>query len=171
VPFLVLIRHAKSDWDGPWEDDRERPLAPRGERAAVTMGRLLARAKVVPDRALCSPALRATQTLRLAGEAAGWSCPVEEAPGLYGEGPAGVLAEIGARGDDAQVLVAVGHEPTASEVVALLVGGGRFRVPTGAAVGIELEFGKWSEVGPATGQLAWMLVPRLFRKGSFDFAE
>jgi phosphohistidine phosphatase len=170
VPFLVLLRHAKSDWDGSWEDDRQRPLARRGRRAAITMGRFLGRAGVVPDAALSSPARRAIDTLRLTREAAGWSCPVQEAPGLYGEGSAGALAEIGARGGGAEVLVVVGHEPDTSQLVALLVGGGRLRVPTAAAVGIALDV-RWAEVGPATGELAWLLVPRLFRKDAFDFAE
>ncbi|MCA1260803.1 histidine phosphatase family protein, partial [Nitratireductor aquimarinus] len=32
---LLLLRHAKSSWDEPGLSDAERPLAPRGRRAAI----------------------------------------------------------------------------------------------------------------------------------------
>ena len=32
---LILMRHAKSDWDDPLLDDRDRPLNGRGRRSAV----------------------------------------------------------------------------------------------------------------------------------------
>ena len=38
-----MLRHAKSDWQADYgEDDLIRPLAPRGRRAARTVGRFLA---------------------------------------------------------------------------------------------------------------------------------
>lgn len=171
MPALILFRHAKSDWDAPADDDLDRPLAPRGRKAARAMGRLLSRVGQVPDTALCSPAVRAADTLRLAMEAGEWSCPVRTAPGLYGAGVAGALAEIRSGANEAEMLLAVGHEPTSSELAVLLVGGGRIRLPTGAALRIDFEVGSWTEVGPATGELTWLLVPRLFPKGSFDVAE
>ena len=32
---LLLMRHGKSDWNKPGQDDSQRPLAPRGHRAAL----------------------------------------------------------------------------------------------------------------------------------------
>ena len=34
---LFVLRHAKSSWDDPGLDDRERPLAPRGRRAVKVL--------------------------------------------------------------------------------------------------------------------------------------
>ncbi|HMF03267.1 MAG TPA: phosphoglycerate mutase family protein, partial [Acidimicrobiia bacterium] len=80
MPALILFRHGKSDWDAADAgDDRARPLARRGRKAAERMGRFLARAGQVPDVAITSPALRAAETLRLAMEGGGWSCPVRTA--------------------------------------------------------------------------------------------
>lgn len=168
---LILFRHGKSDWDAPSGEDRERPLASRGRKAARTMGRLLPRAGQAPDAVLCSPAVRAEETLRLAMEAGEWSCPVRVAEGLYGGGVEGALAEIRAE-TGADVLLVVGHEPTSSELATLLVGGGRIGLPTGAALRIDFEESKgWGDIGPGSGELAWLLVPRLFPKESFDFAD
>ncbi|MFC5585479.1 SixA phosphatase family protein [Nitratireductor kimnyeongensis] len=62
---LLLLRHAKSSWDDPSLADIERPLAPRGRRAAPLMGREILRRGWSPDYVLVSPARRAQQTWRL----------------------------------------------------------------------------------------------------------
>ena len=36
---LSLLRHAKSSWKGPTQDDYDRPLASRGEADAPLMGK------------------------------------------------------------------------------------------------------------------------------------
>ncbi|MBL7439222.1 histidine phosphatase family protein, partial [Escherichia coli] len=35
---LTLLRHAKSGWDDPVARDFDRPLNPKGQRAAAMMG-------------------------------------------------------------------------------------------------------------------------------------
>ena len=59
---LLLLRHAKSAWDDPSLKDYDRPLAPRGERAAPVMGAYMWDEDLIPEVVLCSPALRARQT-------------------------------------------------------------------------------------------------------------
>jgi phosphohistidine phosphatase len=161
VPSLILLRHAKSDWDADYGDDRERPLARRGRKAAKRMGRFLVDAGQVPDAAVTSPAVRAADTLRVAMQAGGWTCPVRTAPALYGGGVSGLLAEIRQEPAATGVLLAVGHEPTWSDAVAALIGGGRVRVPTAALARIDFEVERWSDVQPVTGVLTWMVPPRL----------
>lgn len=58
---LLLLRHAKSDWDTSC-DDFDRPLNARGQHDAPRIGRWLRGQHLVPDRVLSSPARRATQT-------------------------------------------------------------------------------------------------------------
>ena len=62
---LWLLRHAKSSWDDTGVDDRDRPLAPRGERAGDLMRQYVDEAGIRPDLVLCSSALRTRQTLAL----------------------------------------------------------------------------------------------------------
>ena len=161
MPALLLLRHGKSDWTEDEGDDRARPLAKRGRKAADTIGRFTARAEQVPDAAITSPAVRAAETLRLVMEAGGWKCPMRSAEGLYGGGVPGLLSEIRTEPARTQLLLAVGHEPTWSEAATLLIGGGRLSLPTGALVRIDLDVERWDQVGPATGALAWSVVPRL----------
>ena len=66
MPGLLLFRHAKSDRAGFSGDDFDRPLNKRGVSDARRMGGLLAGADQIPDRVLCSTALRARTTLELA---------------------------------------------------------------------------------------------------------
>jgi phosphohistidine phosphatase len=162
VPALILFRHGKSDWAADsGEDDRLRPLARRGRKAAARMGRFMARAGQIPDAAIVSPARRAEQTLRLAMEAGGWTCRVRSVEALYGGGVNGLLAEINREPATTSILVAVGHEPTWSETASLLIGGGRLRFPTAAVARLDFNVDRWDEVGPGTGILTWMMVPRL----------
>ena len=60
----ILVRHAKSDWEDTNLDDKQRPLSPRGKKAAVLLGEKIHNLGFTPDRILCSTALRATQTLQ-----------------------------------------------------------------------------------------------------------
>jgi phosphohistidine phosphatase len=161
MPGLILLRHGKSDWQADYGDDRSRPLAQRGRKAAKRMGRFLARAGQVPDAAITSPAVRAEDTLRLAMEGGGWTCPVRMAPALYGGGVPGLLGEVRKEPATTDVLLAVGHEPTWSEAVAALIGGGEIRFPTGALARVDLDVDGWDEIGPGTGVLAWTIGPRL----------
>jgi phosphohistidine phosphatase len=168
---VILFRHGKSDWQTDTAgDDRKRPLSRRGQRAARTMGRFIALAGEVPDAAITSHALRASETLRLAKEAGDWNCPELSREGLAGDVNS-VLEEIRAASPVTGVLLVVGHEPTLSQLAEFLIGGGSLRLPTGALARIELDAAEWTQVGPGCGQVAWLVLPRLFPKRSFDFAQ
>ena len=62
---LSLLRHAKSNWDDPTLPDHERPLSPRGIKAATRMSRYLADEALIPDLVVCSDAVRTRATLAL----------------------------------------------------------------------------------------------------------
>ena len=64
---LLLLRHAKSSWEKADVADLERPLSPRGQRAAAAVGQWIGQRGLAPDRVLCSPARRSQETLALAG--------------------------------------------------------------------------------------------------------
>jgi len=160
MPKLILFRHGKSDWTGD-EDDALRPLAPRGVRAAQQMGEFLTRVEQVPDAIITSPAERAFQTVRLATEAGGWKCPTRVADALYGGSARELIAEVRREPMSVELLLAVGHEPTWSDSVSELIGGGDVSMPTAAMACIDLGDTGWHEVVPARGTLLWLLPPRL----------
>ena len=163
---ILLFRHAKSDWTAE-TPDHERPLAPRGKKAAVKMGRMLTAAGCEPERALVSSAVRTRQTLELAAEAGGWAGPARVTDALYEASPQAVLAEIQAEDDAAAIVVVVGHEPTTSRLASLLVGGGAFDVKTATVLRIDVPVVRWADVSAGRGHLSWMLSPGTVEVGAY----
>jgi len=62
---LLLIRHAKSSWDDPSQNDFDRPLNTRGLKDAPMMAKRLLEKKVKIDAFISSPANRAKKTCAL----------------------------------------------------------------------------------------------------------
>jgi phosphohistidine phosphatase len=171
VKSLLLFRHGKSDWSNATGEDHDRPVSARGQRAARAMGRFLTQARQAPDAIVTSSAVRARTTVELAAGAGGWTCPIRTTRALYEATPFVVLEEARAEPDATGRLLLAGHEPTWSELASLLVGGGALRVPTAALVRIDFDVEKWSDVAYGRGLLAWLIPPKLFTEGDFDFAE
>lgn len=107
---LVLLRHAKSAWPSG-VGDHERPLAPRGRRDAPAAGDWLRAAGHVPDRVLCSTALRARQTWQLAQARLGPGPRVSFDDRVY-QAPAATLWDLIRQAPPAaHTLLVVGHNP------------------------------------------------------------
>lgn len=94
-------------------------------------------------------------------DAGAWTCPTRSSEALYGGGVAGLVEELYGQPPSAGLLLVVGHEPTWSEAVGVLIGGGHVQLPTGALARIDLDVDRWDQVGPGTGILAWSVTPRL----------
>lgn len=163
---LHLLRHAKSSWADPGQRDRERPLAPRGRRAARRLGSRLRDLGVRPDLVLCSPAKRAVQTLELIrpGLDSRVQVVIEEA--LYGAGAPELLERVRRLPESVGSALVVGHNPELQEVVVLLAAAGaareraRYRFPTAALATLVLRRGGWSDLGPERADLVSYVVPR-----------
>jgi len=161
---LLVLRHAKSDWDVDYAHDFERPLAPRGRAAARAVGAWLAERGQVPDRVLCSAARRARDTLALAAGA--WGAtepPTRVLDELYGASVRDVLALVAEHAGDAERLLIVGHEPTCSELVGRLTGGVRVELPTAALARIDFPGPGWSAL--ERGVPRWLVPPKLLAPG------
>ena len=159
---LILFRHGKSDWDGDFEGDHERPLAKRGVKAAKMMGRLLTASGQIPEAIITSSAVRAYSTVDLALKEGKWNCSVKVTDALYAADAAQVLAEIRQVSDTISTLLLAGHEPTWSQLTSLLIGGGGISFPTAAMARIDFEIDAWEQVEYAKGTLVWLLQPRFF---------
>lgn len=165
---LLLLRHAKSDWDAGAGEDFDRPLAKRGRRAAALVGRFLRDVGCVPEEVLTSAAVRARTTVELAAEAGGWGCPLRETRDLYEADPEDVVEEIRGLASGARTLLVAGHEPTWSGLLSLLVGGGSFRLPTAALACIEFDADTWSGLEAGKGRLLWLVNPKLLEPSAPD---
>lgn len=158
---LILFRHGKSDWETGVESDHDRPLANRGRKAARSMGRLLAALNQCPELAVASTALRAADTLELAATAGNWASQRTTDRRLYESTPDAVHALLQQFPAELSSVMLIGHEPTWSETVALLTGGGRLRFPTAAMARIDFTDDCWRTIQPGSGHLVWFIPPRL----------
>lgn len=154
---LIVMRHGKSDW-GAGQPDHERPINERGERSAVGMGAVLARAGLTPDHVLSSTAVRARTTSEHVVAGAGWSLDVHTDDRLYESDVATTLRVLSEVPDVDRVLV-VGHQPTWGSLLHHLTGAS-VAVRTATACVIDLPIGTWDEVRVTGGELVAVLQPR-----------
>ncbi|MCJ2137220.1 histidine phosphatase family protein [Methylobacterium sp. J-026] len=163
---LILLRHAKSDRPAGVAD-RERPLNPRGRRAAPAVGARLAQDGLRPDLALVSTAQRTRETWAAMAAALGdpetrWQPEIYEAPAHR------ILAVIGAAPDTAATVMVVGHNPGLGDLAADLAGEGprdarnrlALEFPTAAYVVIDFDTERWAEIAPGQGRLDRFVRPR-----------
>jgi phosphohistidine phosphatase len=164
---LTLMRHAKSGWDDPASRDFDRPLNPRGRRAARAVGAEMKAQGLAFDLVLASPARRVIETLEEVAGAFGALDP-EYDRRLY-LAPASTLMEIVRGAPDAvERLLLVGHNPGLEEVALRLSRPGtdglrrevEIKYPTGTLAEIELPAKHWAQVGEGTGRIARFVRPR-----------
>jgi phosphohistidine phosphatase len=160
VVHLLLLRHAKAAPDGG-SGDHDRGLTERGRADAAVMGRFLTGAGRVPDLVLTSTALRARATAELAIDAGGWSSPLLESPALYESSVERTLGVVRSCGSPGATLLLVGHEPTWSTLTAVLIGGGRLRMPTAGLAVLTFDLDEWAAVTPGSGLLRALVSPAL----------
>ena len=161
---LLLMRHAKSDWGSPGLRDHDRPLAPRGRKAAPRVGKWLTAVGWVPDQIVSSTAERALSTAALAADAGDWPGEVMEERGLYGCSVADLWELVVRQPDDVEALMLVGHEPTWSAAVGALTGGSIIRMPTGAVAGMVFPQDAWGSARPGSAELRFLMPPRLLAR-------
>jgi phosphohistidine phosphatase len=159
VKRLHILRHAKSSWDDPDLPDHERPLAPRGEKAAVRIAEHVSAAGIAPELVLCSTALRARQTLAALLSVLPGEAEIRIEDWLYGAGVTDVLARLREVDEDVGSVLVVGHNPTLHELALVLTGreDALERFPTGALASVTVTT-SWAELAGA--ELAGFVVPR-----------
>lgn len=157
---IILFRHGKSDWNANYGQDHERPLNPRGIKAAGAMGKWLKKTDQVPDYHISSSAVRARTTLKLAKEAGGWGGKTHIVEQLYEASVADYIDVARETPEEASSLILAGHEPTCSGTTRILSGGAIVRFPTATMARIDVEIESWRELGKFPGQLIWLMPPR-----------
>jgi phosphohistidine phosphatase len=165
VRKLFLLRHAKSSWDDPRLADHDRPLAPRGKRAAKVIAEHLRDEGTAPEVVLCSSSQRTRATLERIAPALGDDVAVEIERELYAAPASTLLRRLQAVGDDVESVMLIGHNPGIEQLALTLAGDGeklaevRRNYPTAALATLEFE-GHWSELEPGAARLADFVKPK-----------
>lgn len=156
---LFLLRHAKSSWKDANLPDFERPLNHRGKRACETIGNYLKSKGIIPELIVCSPAVRARETLDRVMKAAKWTAEVRYDQRIY-EASGMRLAEVVAQIDaDKKAAMLVGHNPGMEELLMLLTAETE-RMQTACVAKIELKTTKWVNAVDKRASLEWLIRPR-----------
>ena len=160
---LILIRHAKSNWDDPTMEDHDRPLNGRGQASASAIGDWMFSRGYLPDQVLCSTATRTKETCDLVLEKLRTKPEIKWESSLYHATPEQMLDSLrGARGD---TVMMVGHNPGCGYAAGALAATPpvhpRFGLyPTGATTVYDFGVASWDQVTWGTGQVLDFVVPR-----------
>ncbi|MBT0669697.1 histidine phosphatase family protein [Novosphingobium profundi] len=166
---LGIFRHAKSDWNDARLRDFDRPLNNRGRKGAAIMGLHIRDHAVGWSRVIASPAVRVTQTLEIACEAAGETPPITWDRRIYLASSATLIDILREQDGDPRSIMMVGHNPGLEDLIFDLVpDDGRSplrdvveeKLPTAAYAVLELDIERWDQVDMACAKLVHLQRPR-----------
>lgn len=163
---LLLLRHAKSDWESGAATDFDRPLAKRGKNDAPKVGAWLYREGLVPDHVVSSPAERARQTVEKVCKRLDFKKKrIIWEPDVYEADISDLLDVLARCPAKATTVLVVGHNPGLEELVLHLAGEEIERpsdgklLPTAAVARLEMPE-DWSQLAPGSAQLISITRPR-----------
>jgi len=155
---LYVLRHAKSSWDDPGLEDRERPLNGRGRKAAQQIGEHLRKEGIEPELVLCSSARRTQETLERVDPAG--EHVIED--DLYGASAGDWIERLKRVTPETGSAMVIGHNPSLQMLVVALGGPDpvvRDKFPTGALATLTFDCA-WSELQPGAAALASLVRPK-----------
>lgn len=165
---LSLLRHAKSSWANAGLEDFDRPLNERGEDAAPRMGAFMARHGIAPQLILCSPAVRARQTLALVLPHLPGNPRIVYEDALYLASAAALLKRLRKVAANVRHVMLIGHDPGLHSLAQQLAGTGTRqdlqalaeKFPTGGLAVLVLAARAWSGVKRGAGRLELFMAPK-----------
>jgi phosphohistidine phosphatase len=168
VKTLTLLRHAKSGWDDAIARDFDRPLNPKGRRAAQTIGREVRRLGLAFDHVVASPAVRVEQTID--GVESGYGRALSPAYDrrIYLASAGSLLDVVRETPDEYARLLLIGHNPGLEDLVLLLApdepGSLRDDVeekyPTATLAELTFAVDAWADIAERAGTLTRFIRPR-----------
>jgi phosphohistidine phosphatase len=158
---LLLVRHAKSDWDEPQLDDFDRPLNKRGHKAAPEMAARLAEKKIVPEMLVSSPALRAITTAKYFAKEFGYAeTDIVQEPAIYESSVATLLKLINEFPSEHNFISLFGHNPGLTNLAIHLADFDVYNIPTCGMVLLEFPFSEWKMISNGTGIVKFYDYPK-----------
>ena len=158
---LYICRHGIAVPHGtPGVCEEDRPLTPSGEKRMKQIGRGLRKLDITPQRIATSPLPRALRTAEIVAKALGLEDEIDVTAALTADRTAAeIRAWLEARSEDE--LMIVGHNPSLSDLLSLLL--------TGRERPLLCELAKGGIAAVAmrtagTAQLDWLARPRLLRR-------
>ncbi len=158
---LLIIRHAKSSWSQPWEQDFERPLNKRGHEDAPAMARRLLAKGIGIDGFVSSSANRALTTATYFADVYG--VPANDIlvfPELYHASPATFYAVIRRLPDSIHTAAVFSHNPGITAFVNELTQVRIDDMPTCAIFAIDAAIDSWEIFSAEGNQFRFFDYPK-----------
>ncbi|MGB7873358.1 MAG: histidine phosphatase family protein [Anaerolineales bacterium] len=146
---LLLMRHAKSSWGNSSLNDHDRPLNKRGEHACRLMGSFLNEQGLIPDKVICSTAVRARKTVEGLLETLSLENEVDFSQELYHADVDALLEQLQPLPDEIEVAMLVGHNPGMDEFLEVICDE-QEHMPTAAIAEIEFDISLWHDLTDQT---------------------
>ena len=159
---ITLVRHAKSDWSLPDQQDWDRVLNKRGQRDAPEMARRLRALKLKPDLILTSPAVRAVTTASImARELKVPAHALHQDERLYLADPQQIVDVVKELAGGAGHVMVFGHNPGITECANRLSTGEQIdNLPTCGTFTARFDIDEWRQLAWHSGLEAEFDYPR-----------
>lgn len=158
---IILVRHAKSDWNDITLTDFQRVLNKRGSKDAPRMGALLHEKDLPIDIIHSSSAERTKQTAQLlAKEIAYPKTAIYYHDNLYLATERQLLDFINGLDKTLHTILLVAHNPGISDFARYLVNSNLAEFPTCGMACINFQLNSWEEISFGTGTLQWFEYPK-----------
>lgn len=158
---LLLIRHAKSDWNDASLSDFDRPLNERGKRDAPLMAQRLLDKKIGIDLFVSSPAKRAKKTAAIFAEAYGLD---KKQVQLYDElylAPETVFtAVINKLNNNVRAVAVFAHNPGITDFANSLTNTRIDDMPTCCIFAVQADCTSWNEFAAAKKAFLFVDYPK-----------
>ena len=146
---LLVIRHAKSDWDSLSVSDFERPLNKRGLSDAPKMGIHLKEMALFPDLIISSGAKRAITTAKLIAKSLDYTNDILVDNNIYNASSNDIKSIINKIDEKYNTVFLFGHNPGLSNLIHEL-SGQWFNLNPCFAVELGMSVDKWIHVSNET---------------------
>lgn len=152
-----FLRHGIAvDPEGWQGDDFDRPLTPEGKDRMAREAKTIAALSLDLDAIVTSPLLRAQQTAAIVADKMKMRNRLTEderlGTGFNSSALKGVLDDH----PNAAALLLVGHEPSMSGTIGLLVGGARIDFKKGSLACVAFD-----DPASLAGELVWLIPPKV----------
>jgi phosphohistidine phosphatase len=164
--FIYLLRHAKSSRDDPEIADHERPLNPRGLKAAKRIAEHMHHNGLAPTLVLCSSARRARETAAPIQQMLGSRVKIKLEDALYAAGADQLLKRLRRLADSVPSVMIIGHNPGIQQLAVELTGDHAAQVqlaagfPTAGLATLSVGALRWRELRPGSAELVAFTTPR-----------
>lgn len=160
---LYIIRHAKSSWDDPAQDDFERPLNERGKRDAPRMAKRLKEKEIYPNLILSSPAKRARSTARRMAKVLKYNKEnIQTDRSLYHADEGTIFSVIQNINNKHDVVFLFGHNPGLTDFVNSFMSDeiDIDNIPTAGVVAFRIDGDTWKDVQWGKNKILFFDFPK-----------